>query len=744
MRNATQKLLSFILKYRVFSALSVVLITLFCGAKLSQLKIYNELDLWFNSEDLVFQEYVDYKNHFGEDRTLIVAYQSDALFSEEELAMSRALSDSLKNIEGIQSVVSLTNFRIPRITPLGTYLTRLIPKKPNDYELLKQQLTQQSIFIDNLISKHGDATVFQLIPEDSVDFHKTYYRTKSILNQYFQDKDFIVVGGMAITVKAEEVSSVEPPAFLLTAVVIIIILLTIVFKRFVFAIIPILIAILSIVWTLALLGSFSGSINMITGIIPLILLATSIAFTIHFTTRFLKFRSSGLAPKQSIEKSMQEIILPGTIASFTTSAAFAAFAFSDILPVQHFGIFTAVGILIALVLSIVLLPIFFSYMKHAKPQSIATPLSSSFSNHIAAFVERHRKVIVLLSAVILIFSAWGITKVQSQSDQIKYFKKSSELRISNGKAGTWFGGIYPFELIFNLEDVPKDSMPLVLKQLSDIETKLLAVEQVKVCHSVDGFLNAIVNLNNGIISKQLIIQSLLSSKKNKALSKGMNHFVSNDFSRYRITVRTPWIDNESANKVVRRIKETVDSNMRGKAIPYYISGTAPMYLYLNTKVMKAQRFSITFSFAIIFIVLIFSFKKPLLFMAGILPNLFPVLNTLGLMGFLNIPIDVGTVLIASVSLGIAVDDTIYFLNAYKCNAQTMNPLQAIENSYSQVWKSLFLTTSVLITGFIIMVFSGYSPVIYLGVFVSLNLFLALLYDTVALPAILLVFANRKK
>ena len=140
---------------------------------------------------------------------------------------------------------------------------------------------------------------------------------------------------------------------------------------------------------------------------------------------------------------------------------------------------------------------------------------------------------------------------------------------------------------------------------------------------------------------------------------------------------------------------------------------------------------------VIFLLLLLIYRKFSISLIGLIPNIFPVITTIGIMGWSCIPLDVATVLLASISLGIAIDDTIHFLTVFQDVSKTKSTIEAVTASYNRIGKPITITTLLLIGGFLVMVFSNYIPIIYLGIFVSINVFLALVYDLILLPALLL-------
>lgn len=726
---------AFTTKFKVIILIVTSIITLFLGSQLTKLDINNNLDIWYHKSDEGYDNYKDFIHHFGEDRSLIIAYKSDSLFTEHELNINRELCEQFSKIRGVKKVYGLSNVKIPQFSPFDVSVKRVIPKHFKDYSTLKRKIASQRIFIDNLISSSANATAIQIIPESASDFKNIYYKVQEILKSHVNSERYVLNGGMAMTLEAEKISGREPPLFLFIAACIIIILLFLIFRNLIIAILPVLISIVSIIWTFTLFQFADVSINMITGVIPLILLATGIPFPVHFTIRYLKNKEDSSNNKIAIKKVLEQILLPGSLSAFTTSLAFLAFSISDIEPVQYFGIFSACGIMISWILSILLLPIIFRSFKKIKTETRSLRSDSFLAN----FTTKQSWKIILIGALLFSLSLLGISRLNLEADNMKYFRKTSQIRKANDSTSNWFSGVYPFELVFDIENVSKDSLQYYFKNFQKLEDELYTLDEIKVCHSANGYFDVVKNLNNFNISKAKLVEKFIEGKISRQQTTGINEYVNNDFTRYRISAKSEWVNNQKALLIMDKIKMVVKANNNLVNIPFSITGSASVYLSLNMKLLRAQKKSLTFSFLVIFFVLVLIFKKPLLFIIGIIPNIFPVINTLGIMGFLNVPLDVGTILVASISLGIAVDDTIYFINSYKTNRKLFDCRTAIEKSYNHVRKSLTITTICLVCGFLVMILSTYSPIVYLGIFVSLNVLFALLYDLIVLPALLFFF-----
>jgi predicted RND superfamily exporter protein len=197
------------------------------------------------------------------------------------------------------------------------------------------------------------------------------------------------------------------------------------------------------------------------------------------------------------------------------------------------------------------------------------------------------------------------------------------------------------------------------------------------------------------------------------------------------------MDNEETILLMSKLDRVLDPVAAREGLSYFYTGTVPMFVSINRRLTNSQISSFLVSFTCIFLLLLLLFRKLRLAFLGMIPNILPVVTTVGIMGLVGVAMDVATVLIAAISLGIAVDDTIHFLWAFRDRQMRgASDLAALDLAVRAVGRPLILTSLVLVAGFLTMTFSSYLPVVFLGVFVSLNVLLAILLDIILLPALI--------
>jgi uncharacterized protein len=737
MKDRTHKFVFTVLKFNRFVLLIILLLTILFLKQLHDLKIDNDIGIWFNNGDLEFENYQDFTANFGDDRKLYIIYKSPDLFSQSALNLNRELTEELLTLDGVKSTLSLTNSKIPTVSPFGIGERHLIPSEIANYEALKNRIRAQDIFVNNIVSSEGDVTGIQIIAESPQENAAVYESLRGYLKNRQIDKDFHLVGGIPLYEETSKISAREPVFFLLVANAVLYLLLLIIFRNFIVALIPLILAYISIIWTMASLNIFGGSINMITGIIPLIILILSVAFSIHFFSAFKFFIDSGLELKDAIVATYKRVLIPGTIAALTTLLAFHTFAYSTVIPIKYFGAITSLGIAFMYIITVFLMP---SILKATAGRFARQKTWDSRFNHVhgmlSTFVGKYKFFIIVVSLFVAFMSILGISKIKFESDSINYLSSTNPVRVSHNIADEWFDGVYPFEIVLDIENIPKDSLQSFYRSLKVLGDKLKEIENITCQHSVIGIAQAINNFSTIKMPEWRIFRDLLLTKDRSNEEGLYPEYVSRDNNKLRITAKSRWLNNQDGLLLRALISESIKEQLSGWNVPYYITGTTILLAGLNDKLLKVQVRSLGTSFLIILVIFIVVFRKPRYFLLGMLPNILPVMVSTAIMGFLGISMDVGTILIASITLGIAVDDTVYFLKGYQNEEIDKSKPDILARTYNKVWKPITLTSLLLSTGFIVLLFSDYSPVQYLGLFMSINIMVALISDLILLPSLL--------
>jgi uncharacterized protein len=723
----------FIIRNRIYILILIFIITAVSLTQLRKLRVFNDLTIWIDRSSDEYSKYKELIRDFGNDESIILLYHSDSLSTNSHLKLNYQITDSLKAIKGVKNVISLATIKIPSSSVAGPAMVPLLPKATNHPEIIKNRILSYKTYVDFIISNDFKTTSFTIISDSSSVRSDVLARVKVIAgNMSGSNGEFIIYGIVPLKEELFKLSGVESKTFLLITIFLLLLFNYMLFRKLKESFLPLFIALLSICWTLGLMSAFSISLNVVISVLPLILLVISIANTIHFISGQMVAYEKLNNKTEAVVHNFCNIFVKCFYSSFTTAIALFAFTITSIIPLKHFGLFAAIGVMLSFILTFVLLPVIYSYVELKPGKSVFNSRVVLKNFNYAEIIKAHRKGIYLISLVIFILSVIGITKLRVSTDQVTYFKKNHPVRIASRKAEKWFSGVIPFELVFNLDTSIYKSPETYFPQLFRFEERLAELPEIKSWQSIITILDDYGMIRN----KSLSLPGGTRQVSDRSASL-LSHFVSEDGKSLRTTLKTSWINDKEEIALISKIDTLLKEVFRGSGVKFHFTGSVPVFAHLSSRLVNSQVRSFIFTFIFIFCIFFILYKKIRIALLCLIPNILPVACTIGLMGFLKIPLDVATVLIASVSFGMAVDDTIHFVSTYNEYLQGNDKITAINNTFSAIGKPIVATSLLLIGGFIVMVISSYRPIAFMGVFISVNVLFALLYDVILLPSLLL-------
>jgi len=722
-----------IIRNRVYILIGLIVITVASLTQLVKLRVYNELDIWIEKTS---DEYTNYKNFvrvFGNDESLMLLYHSDTLITNSQLSLIYHITDSLKTVGGVKDVISLASVKVPSSSLAGPALLPLIPKATTHPERLKDRLKRYRTYNDFLFSGDFRATSFSIIPDSDADRAGLLQEVTNMAERLLTaGGEYVIYGIIPLKESLSVLSARESKRFLTAACILLALSGYLLFRRLKEAVLSLMIALITICWTLGMMSALGISFNVVLSVLPIILLVISIANTIHFITGQLAADAECTDRVESIITNFSIRFNKCLFSSLTTAAALFAFALSDIGPLKHFGLFSSFGVLLSFMLTFTILPIIYSFSERSTENTVFSGGMLLRSMRYAQTLLSIRKSVYIISLLVLIISLAGISRVKVNTEQITYFRRDHPVRVAHEQAERWFSGVVPLEIIFNLDSSIYISPNHYISQLILFEESLSGIPEIKSWQSIVSILN-----DYGMIKGDRISLSGQNGRAYYASDGLFSHFVSADGKSLRTTLKTSWLNDKEQLALIGSLESIMEDIFSESGVAFYFTGTVPVFARFSSRLAMSQIRSLLFTFIVIFGMFVILYRNIRLALLCLVPNIIPVAFTLGIMGFLAIPLDVATILIASVSLGIAVDDTIHFVSTYREFLSGNARCKAIDSTFVHIGRPL-ITTSLLITGgFIIMIFSSYRPIAFMGLFISLNVILALISDLIVLPSILL-------
>jgi hydrophobe/amphiphile efflux-3 (HAE3) family protein len=741
----------FIIKLRIPVIIFTIIMT---GISVYLLKfdINADISSYLPKDDPSAKLYKYIGQQYAGSNIAIVALETDDIFNKQTIEHVNALTNEFELLDGVAYVTSLTNVLDIKTMEDGMDIGRLIDKydlPDTNQELaeIKNYTLSRPIYKGRLVS--ADATVTLIICRLFEDFNKgdiatqireTVQKQKLNENVYYSGIPFQILEISEIIVN--DIKFLIP-----LAGIVILLVLFFSFRSVKGVLLPIITVGISIIWTLGVMSIFNIPISIISNIIPVVLIATGSAYSIHVINRFGEYKGNESRISHSIN-SLKEICIPVMLAAFTTMIGFIAFVYGSYLTIiREFGIFSCIGIFFAFLVSVTFVPAVLSFLvtkKRTAPKKTGTLSMKRIMDRIGSLVLTYNKTIIFIGIIITIISIIGIPMINREIDMLSYFKGDTNIRKAESIIGDKLGGSVPVQILVkgDIQD------PLVLYEMKKLET----------------YLKNEVELNN----PQSIVE--LIEEMNKAWGEGkkipdskrkisdlffiiegdeiVSQLVNEDKSEALISATTVNLNTKTLKSIVEKIQAYIDA--RGSSTcTFEQTGLSAIYNSLDESLVNSQIQSLVIAIVMVFIVNMFLMRSFLGGLMGIIPIFFTLLFLFGFMGFLGIPLDIATVLVGSISLGIGIDYSIHFIHRFKSELKKRNTIiDALNRTLETTGKGILINVSTVTLGFLVLLLSSLIPLNRFALLIAITMIGSGVGAITLLPAFVIVtrinfFKNNK-
>ena len=631
--------------------------------------------------------------------------------------------------------------------------------------LLTGNETAQLKDITDKIQRHQD--------QRKKNRHQDIAAIRDIMDRYRGDAELFLGGVSMITDDLINFIKKDLKIFGLGVLLFLIVTLGIIFRNKRWIILPILCCASSAVAMMGLLGMFGWRVTVISSNFISLQLIVTMAITIHIIVRyrFLLVKNPNTGQRQLILDTVRQMMTPCLFAALTTIAGFGSLLFCDILPVKTFGWMMIAGIVVSLLLTFLVLPAGLMLLQKKMPPGIHKK-RHSLTSILAGLTEAHGTIILIAGSVIMIISLFGISRLAVENSFIDYFKETTEIYQGMKVIDQKLGGTTPLDVIIELDDdAPSAATETVesavyqnnefdefdefeeaedngkywftsekMAKVKRIHDYLDTLPEIGKVLSLETMLKIAEKLNNGKPLDNFQLALLYSELPAEFRGMVLSPYVSVEHNQLRFSVRIK--DSEKSlkrNQLLETIRRDLIDKLDLKEDQFHLTGTLVLYNNMLQSLFKSQ--ILTLGIVIValmgmFFLLFHSFK---IIMIAIVPNLLAVGAVLGTMGWLNIPLDMMTITIAAISMGIAVDNTIHYIYRFKKEfALERNYIKTLHKCHGSIGYAMYYTSVTIIIGFSILVLSNFLPSIYFGLLTGLAMFIALFASLTLLPQLLVV------
>jgi len=707
----------------------------------------NNLELYFATQET-----------FGSDESLIISYsaKNGTVLSIDQLSFLRLLRDDLLDIEGISSVISILDVSLFQSPPLS--LVELasdvytIENGKADQTLVAQEFKNSPLYANNLVSADLKTTAL-LIPLatdnprliiDDASLKIIIKNIRSTMDSY-RDNATLFLGGVPM-IRNDVIDYIKRDliVFSLAVVFAMSIMLSVFFRKIKWVVIPISISIIGAIFMTGLISAIGWKVTVISANFFSLLLVMTLSVIIHLVVRYREIANQELEQSNSdvIRQTLNQMIRPCVYTVITTIAAFASLTSSNVQPVIDFGLMMSIGVTVAFVLSFIGFTIVMTLLQ--KPKIPKKSEQFFILQRLAQSTDKNSKSIIISIAIVAVIAIFGLSKLSVENSFINYFKKNTEIYQGLSFIDKELGGTIPLEIVF--DDIASaywaDSS--LRDDFHEVHNYLDNIPSIGKVLSIDTFMQVLKNANEGKAPNGFLLVLGKNNMPDFAKSQVLKPHISDETDQIRIVARVKETTSDlDRNQLIIDIKKALVENYYFNEDDFYFTGTFSLYNNLLQSLFSSQIKTILTVFTIIFILFLIVFRSISIALIAVAPNIMPSLVILGLMGLVGIPLDIMTITIAAIAIGIGIDNAIHYISRFKTELLVDSDyVSSMYRAHNSIGVSMFYTAATVAIGFLVLILSNFIPSIYFGIFMAIAMLSAVIVNLTLLPKLLIIFKPR--
>jgi predicted RND superfamily exporter protein len=777
------------------------------AAQIPGIRMDTSTEGFLHETDPILIEYEEFRDQFGRDEMAIVAVRSENIFDIKFLEKLKNLHEDLRdNLPDLAEITSLINARNTHGKADELIVEDLFenwPANQRDLDAIARQAKQNQMYKNLLLSEDGmlttivlkthtysgqgegtedDLTGFsdEIIDNGETPGKQVYLTDKensdfvealgTIIDKHRTD-DFPVfmAGSPVVTDFLKQSMMSNMRRFMGLALLTISVFLFVMFRRLSGVLMPVFIVMVSLVSTMGLMALTKVAIKIPTQILPSFLLSVAVGASVHILVMFFQSFDRGETKRDAIGHALGHSGLAILMTSLTTAGGLLSFSTAEVAPIADLGLFAAAGVILSLVYTLVFLPVLLSIfpikskasIKEAPGQipvngsagSTGAPASmDAVLNFVARTSTQHPRKVLLTALALIIIALAGILKIELSHDPVRWLPDKSDVRISNEILDHELKGTTILEVIVDTKKENGLYDPDFMARLEQSGKVFESYKDDKVYVGKAFSLTIVVKETNQALhennaefynvpkNKELIAQELFLFENSG--SDDLEDFTDSQFSKARLTLKLPFVDAIAYSEFMDHVQEHFRSKYPDETVQ--ITGMVAILSRVLTNAMHSMLKSYGYAFGVITILMILLIGRVKIGFFSMIPNIYPIFIMLGVMGWFHIPMDLFSMLVGSIAIGLAVDDTIHFMHNFRrYYEQYKDPVAAVYETLHTTGRAMLVTTCVLSIGFFTFMFSEMNNLFNFGFLAGFTLIIALLSDYFIAPA-LMVLLHKKK
>ena len=766
--NFWQIVSRFILKQRIAILVFLALVTFFLGSQIKNIQFsHSEANLLPKDHE----ENIKYDNFlsiFGEEGNMIIlAIQDTALFKVDNFNKWNSFSKQLDSFSEVDFTVSIGDIKTLEKDKKNQRffvepLYEEVPKTTEEVGLIKSELFNNLPFFDNFLYNKSTGTIQTVIYLDQAIVN-TKIRERfvfDVLNpsvkKFERETGMDVrVSGMPYirTMNAQNIID-EIGIFVGLALFITSLIFWLFFRSYRATFITMSVVSIGVVWALGFIGWFRYEISVLMALIPPLIIVIGVPNAIFLINKYQQEVKKHGNQAKSLQRVISKIGNATLMTNITTASGFATFIFTNSQLLNEFGIIASINILAIFILSLLIIPIIYSFMRKPKDKHLEH-LERKWIDAIVNWMEdavRHKRIAIYISTVcIIVGSIIGVYMIRVSGSLIEDMPKGKDFYKDILFFENEFGGIMPLEILIDTKKKRGVMNLSTLKRMNKLDEEIDEIPElsksVSILNMVKYAKQAFYNGNPKYYQlpteqeKNFILAYTKNSESNADMLK---NFVDSTGRYARITTFMKDIGTDKMENIEQRMIDKIDQVFPSERFDVSLTGKALVFLKGTNYLVKNLVISLSLAILLISLFMAWMFRSYKMIIISLIPNILPLLITAGLMGYLGVPIKPSTILVFSIAFGISVDDTIHFLAKYRQEliAHKWNVRKSVYAALRETGVSMFYTSVVLFFGFLVFTVSSFGGTIALGGLVSVTLLFAMVSNLLLLPSLLLSLESK--
>ncbi len=687
--------------------------------------------------------YRNVRDEFVGDDILIVVWLGNDLFTVDALAALKRVTERVEKLPGVAAVDSLANATYVRandeFTDISPFLATL-PATDAAALSLRRDALANPVFLDNFVARDGAGVTLAVhfTPDLAPDaLAPLVEEIAAVSRAEAGSVEQFVTGPIVARLETGETLFSDFRRVFPLAVVLTLIASMIGLRSLSGVVLPLAVNAIALMATMAIFVQLGYALNFVTVIMPPVVFVVGFAYAVHVVSDFERAVADGAEKNAAVDHALQEVFVPLTLTAFTTCVGFLSLATSDIGSIKVFGVFSALGTVLCWLGAVVLVPAGLRLLPLRGMASYNQAWVGVYAAKLARFNRENRQDIFIGATIVAVFSLLFAGTINVGTDYLSNFPEGSSIRRNFDLVGERFGGAVPLQIVINTDVRNAFKNPAELRELNALQNWVVDQPEVGSVVSLVDYMRMLYRTfvpDAG--SEDFIPESFNLSDQLLALGAGgdLKRFANARFTSTLMHVRSTAVNSRDLDDLVARIEDRLaqlSPHLRGR-----VTGSSVLLAQSMDAVTRGQVISLAGAVVVIYLVLSTLFGSLRVGAVALLPNILPIIMFFGILGLTGITLNLATSLVATVALGIAVDDSIHYFSRFNQESRRLaNEELGVERALRAVVRPVILTTGALCAGFLALLISDLRNQVEFGLLAATTLALACVIDLTLSPAL---------